>query len=82
MVVGFLAFEDLHIGRQVMASVKGYSLKQVAKKVGRSTATIVRWIEVKKVNITKKKNAQGNYIFTEADLQKLKSYNESILQVD
>ena len=65
-----------------MASVKGYSLKEVAKKVGRSTATIVRWIEVGKVKITKKKNAQGHYIFTEADLQKLKSYDENIKQVD
>jgi|WetSurMetagenome_2_1015567.scaffolds.fasta_scaffold358633_2 transposase len=65
-----------------MVNVKGYSLKEVAEKVGRSTATIVRWIEVKKVDIVKKKNAQGQYIFTEADLQKLKSYNESIRQVD
>jgi excisionase family DNA binding protein len=61
-----------------MPSFKGYSLKEVAKKVGVSTATIVRWIEVKKVSITKKKNARGHYIFTEADLQKLKEYNESI----
>ena len=53
-----------------MTTVKGYSLKEVAKKVGVSTATIVRWIEVKKVEISKKKNARGNYIFTEADLQK------------
>ena len=65
-----------------MAIVNGYSLKEVAKKVGRSTATIVRWIEVRKVKITKKTNAQGNYFFTEADLLTLKSYNESILQVD
>ncbi|HEV8367145.1 MAG TPA: MerR family transcriptional regulator [Pyrinomonadaceae bacterium] len=65
-----------------MAPVKGYSLKQVAKKVGRSTATIVRWIEVRKVQVAKKKNAQGHYIFTEADLQKLKAYNESINQFD
>ena len=65
-----------------MASVKGYSLKQVAKKVGRHDATIVRWMELKKVKITKKKNAQGHYIFTEADLQKFKAYNESINQID
>lgn len=64
-----------------MAGVQGYSLKEVAKKVGRSTATIVRWIEVGKVKISKKKNVQGHYIFTEADLQKLKSYNETIRQV-
>lgn len=65
-----------------MPGVKGYSLEQVAKKVGRSMATIVRWIEVRKVRITKKKNAQGHYIFTEADLQKLRSYNEGIKQVN
>jgi predicted site-specific integrase-resolvase len=70
------------IRRHVMPSVKGYSLKQVAKKVGRSTATIVRWIDVGKVKITKKKNAQGHYIFTEADLEKLRSYNETIKQID
>ena len=58
--------------------VKGYSLKEVAKKVGRSPATIVRWIETGKVNITKKKNAQAHYIFTEADLQKLKDHENSI----
>ncbi len=58
--------------------VKGYSLKEVAEKVGRSTATIVRWIDLKKVDIVKKKTAQGHYIFSEADLQKLKAYNESV----
>lgn len=65
-----------------MPTVKGYTLKQVAKKVGKSSATIVRWIEVKKVSVTKKKTAQGHYIFTEADLQKLKAYNEGIKQYD
>jgi transposase len=65
-----------------MATVKGYTLKQVAKKVGKSSATIVRWIETKKVGVTKKKTIQGHYIFTEADLQKLKAYNESINQFD
>ena len=65
-----------------MASAKGYSLKAVAKKVGRSTATIVRWIESRKVNVAKKKTAQGHYFFTEADLEKLKAYNESIKQID
>jgi len=65
-----------------MASVKGYTLKQVAAKVGVSTATIVRWMEVKKVAIARKKTAGGAYIFTEADLQKFKSYKESIRQID
>lgn len=63
-----------------MGSVKGYSLKEVAQKVGRSTATIIRWIEVGKVKISKKKTAQGQYVFTEADLQKLKAHNEGIKQ--
>jgi subtilisin-like proprotein convertase family protein len=57
---------------------QGYSLKQVAKRVGVSTATIVRWIDVRKVKITKKKNAQGHYVFTESDLEKLKKYIESL----
>lgn len=61
-----------------MARVRGYSLKQVAKRVGVSTATIVRWIEVRKVKITKKKTAQGHYVFTEADLEKLKAHTESL----
>lgn len=65
-----------------MVNIKGYSLKEVAEKVGRSKATIVRWIELKKVDVRKKKNAQGHYVFTEADLQKFKAYNESIIQVD
>jgi hypothetical protein len=65
-----------------MAKVKGYSLQEVAKKIGRSTAAIIRWIDLKKVDIVKKKNAQGHYIFTEADLQKLKAYNEGIRTVN
>ena len=65
-----------------MPEVRGYSLKEVAKKVRRSTATIVRWVDVRKVKITKKKNAQGHYIFTEADLEKIKAYKESIRQVE
>ena len=65
-----------------MPRIKGYSLKDVAAKVRRSTATIVRWIATRKVRITKKKNAQGHYIFTEADLQKLKAHNDSIKEAD
>jgi predicted site-specific integrase-resolvase len=61
-----------------MPEVKGYGLKQVAKKVGVCTATIVRWIDVRKVKITKKKNAQGHYFFTEADVQKLLTHKGSI----
>lgn len=65
-----------------MAEVKGYTLKQIAKKVGRSAATIVRWVESKKVAVNKKKLANGSYIFTEADLQKFKAYKDGIKQVD
>jgi predicted site-specific integrase-resolvase len=61
-----------------MAKVSGYALKEIAKKVGRSQATIVRWIDVGKVKIAKKKTAQGHYIFSESDLQKLKEHEESI----
>lgn len=61
-----------------MPGVKGYSLKEVAKKVGVVNATIVRWIETKKVNIPKRKNAQRHYFFTEADLQKLIEYKNRL----
>ena len=61
-----------------MSDIKGYSLKDVAKKVGVSTATIIRWIDVKKVELDKKKNSQNHYIFTETDLQALKAYRRSI----
>jgi predicted site-specific integrase-resolvase len=63
-----------------MVKVKGYSLKEVANEVGVATATIVRWIEVKKVDVVKKKNTRGHYIFTESDLQKLIAYHERIRQ--
>jgi len=63
-------------------NVKGYTLKEVSQKVGVSAATIVRWIETKKVKVVKKKNAQGYYFFTEADLQKLVGYKDRILAGD
>lgn len=65
-----------------MAEVKGYTLKQIAKKVGVSAATIIRWMERKKVAVNKKKLANGSYIFTEADLQKFKVHQDSVKQVD
>ena len=65
-----------------MPSVKGYSLKEVASKVGVSTATIVRWIETRKVRVPKRKNARGHYIFTEADLRKLNEYKNRIITDD
>ena len=61
-----------------MAGVKFYTLKEVAKKVGVSTATIVRRIEFRRVKITKRKNVRGHYIFTEADLAKLIAHNDGI----
>lgn len=70
--------KKVKVSEGVMAKAKGYSLKEVAKKVKVSEATVVRWIDVRKVKITKKKTARGHYFFTEADLQKLKAHNESI----
>ena len=61
-----------------MKKIKGYSLKTVAKKAGVSTATIIRRIKFDKVKITLKKTAQNQYIFTEADLQKLKAHNDGV----
>lgn len=62
-----------------MPNMKGYTLKKVASRVGVSTATIVRWMETKKVKVAKKKNARGHYFFTEADLQKLVEYKNHII---
>ncbi len=61
-----------------MPEIKGYSLKEVAKRVGVVNATIVRWIETKKVKVPKRKNARGHYFFTEADLQKLIEYKNHL----
>ena len=65
-----------------MPRVQGYTLKQVASKVGVVNATIVRWIETKKVNVPKRKNARGHYFFTEADLRKLIEYKNRIVTDD
>ena len=65
-----------------MPKVKGYTLKEVASKVGVVNATIVRWIETKKVNVPKRKNARGHYFFTEADLQRLVEYKNRIITDD
>jgi len=62
-----------------MPSVKGYSLKEVASRVGVVKATIVRWIETRKVKVPKRKNARGHYVFTEADLRKLIEYKNRII---
>lgn len=65
-----------------MPSVKGYTLKEVASKVGVVNATIVRWIETKKVRVPKRKNAQRHYFFTEADLRRLIEYKNRIITDD
>lgn len=57
-----------------MLQPRGYTLKQVADEVGVSPATIIRWIDVRKVKITKRLDARGRYVFTEADLKKLKEH--------
>jgi predicted site-specific integrase-resolvase len=59
-------------------AVKGYSLKEVAKKVGVSEATVILRIKTGKVKIKPKKNVQGHWVFTEAEFQKLKAHNESL----
>ena len=64
-----------------MPDVNGYSLKEVAQKVGVVNATIVRWIETNKVNVAKKKNVQGHYFFTEADLKRLIEYKNRLIIV-
>jgi len=58
---------------------RGYTLKQVADAVGKSPPTVVRWIDTRKVTIAKKLNAQGRYLFTEADLRKLIAHAEMII---
>ena len=59
-------------------AVKGYSLKEIAKKLGVSRATVVRRIDTRKVKIKKRYNVRGHLVFTEADYQKLKAHNESL----
>jgi predicted site-specific integrase-resolvase len=66
----------------VMPDVKGYSLKEVASNVGVVNATIVRWMETRKVKVKKKKNSRGYYFFTEADLQKFLEYKNRIITDD
>lgn len=61
-----------------MPGVKGYSLTEVANQVGVVNATIVRWIETRKVKIPKRKNSRGHYVFTEADLKKLIEYKNRV----
>ena len=54
-------------------------LKDVSKQVvGCHRDTILRWIEKDRVHVKKKKNSQGQYVFTETDAKKLKAYSESI----
>ena len=65
-----------------MPTVRGFSLKEVASKVGVVNATIVRWVETKKVRVPKRKNARGHYFFTEADLRRLIEYKNRIITDD
>jgi predicted site-specific integrase-resolvase len=59
-----------------MAGVKGYTLKEAASRVGVSAATIVRWMDGKKVKVAMKRDPRGYYSFTEADLRKLIAYKK------
>ena len=61
-----------------MPEAKFYTLKQVAKEVRVAEATIVRRIETRKVKVKKRKDVRGHWVFTAADLQKLKAHNGSI----
>jgi predicted site-specific integrase-resolvase len=58
--------------------MRGYSLKEVAQKVGVVNATIIRWIETNKVKVPKRKNTQGHYFFTEADLKRFIEYKNRV----
>lgn len=59
-----------------------YSLKEVAEVVGVHSATIIRWIDQRKVRLKKKKNASGHYVFTEDDLRALTQYHTAIHTVE
>ena len=61
-----------------MAKPKGYNLRTIAKKVGVSSATIIRRIKFGKVKVNLKRDAQNRYIFTESDLEKLRAHNDGI----
>ena len=51
--------------------------------VGVHSATILRWIDTRKVPVKKKKKtARGHYVFTEIDLRELQQYNERIEEVE
>lgn len=65
-----------------MPNPRGYTLKEVAQKVGVVNATIVRWIETHKVRVPKRKTIQGHYFFTEADLKKLLEYKNRLITIE
>lgn len=65
-----------------MPNVKGYTLKEVADEVGVVKATIVRWMDTRKVKVKKKRTARGHYFFTEADLKKFIEYKNLIIPDD
>lgn len=58
------------------------TLKDVVEKVGVHKDTIINWITVGKVNVTKKKNRSGHYRFSEKDLEVLREYAGRVEEVD
>ena len=59
-----------------------WTLKQVAVTVGVHSATIMRWITLGKVSVKKKKNSRGHHVFTESDVEELKSYYGKVIEVE
>ena len=58
-----------------MVKSSTYSLKEVSQKLAVHQATILRWIDMRRVRLVKKKNARGHYVFTDSDFKKLQRYH-------
>jgi len=60
-----------------------HGLTAVAKAVGVHSATVVRWLKDGKVpTVKKKKNAQGHWVFTDADIAALRRHRTTIYSID
>ena len=53
------------------------NLTETAKKVGVHAHTILRWIHASKVKIALKKDHRGQYVFTPAEVNRLKAYKDT-----
>lgn len=66
-----------------MAGKKQLGLAAAAEAVGVHPATIIRWLKERRVlSVKRKKNARGHWVFTDVDVTALKSYKESIQDLD